>query len=109
MLVKDLDKIGKISERNEEKNRKFRSYLKIRDDKEIDRIVKPIYNRIREQIDCLECGKCCRKAVPGLSNGDLHKPGFTFRLFGVLEFSRFCPIIINVLEDLKAEFNFRYS
>ncbi len=165
MLIKDPEKIERISERNEEKNRKFRSYLKIKDDKEIDRVVKPIFNRIREQIDCLECGNCCRKAVQGLSNGDLlklemefglarselleqytvkdefnelilkgppcgfqdgnvcriysnrpkdcisfphiHKPGFTPRLFGVLEFSKYCPIVFNVLEELKAELHFR--
>lgn len=37
----------------------------------------------------------------------LHKDGFTFRLFGVINNYRYCPIVYNVVEELKARTGFR--
>ncbi|MFA4864373.1 MAG: hypothetical protein WC605_11465, partial [Bacteroidales bacterium] len=64
MLIKDLELIEKLSKRNEDKNWRFRSYLKMQEGKEIDLLVKPIYEFVKKNIDCLECGNCCRKLRP---------------------------------------------
>jgi uncharacterized protein len=37
----------------------------------------------------------------------LHKTEFTSRLFGVLENYAICPIVFNVIEELKVKLNFR--
>ena len=157
--------IEKLSKRKEDQNWKFRSYLKMQDGKKIDLLVQPIYDKVRKNIDCLECGNCCRKLVPGISQDDirqlelefatiekeilekytnkdednelglkgnpciflngnvcvvyknrpnecksyphLHKKGFTTRLIVVLQNYIICPIVFNVLEELKIVLKFR--
>jgi Fe-S-cluster containining protein len=37
----------------------------------------------------------------------LHKPEFTSRMLGIIQNYSICPIVFNVMEKLKAEFNFR--
>lgn len=165
MYTTDLELIEKLSKRNEDKNWRFRSYLKMQDGKEIDLLVKSIYKSVNKNIDCLTCGNCCRKLLPVISNEDigrletefgitdieivekymqrdeegelrlkgkpciflegnecqiyksrpndcrsfphLHKKGFITRLIGMIEFSGICPIVFNVLEELKFAMKFR--
>jgi uncharacterized protein len=71
MYVTDLKLIEKLSRRNEDRNWNFRSYLKMQDDKEIDRLVKPIYESVVNDIDCLACGNCCRKLLPVITKDDI--------------------------------------
>ena len=73
MIVKDIDLIRKQSKKKEDQNWRFRSYLKMQDDKKIDSLVKPIYEFVCKNIDCRECGNCCRKLRPVLSKGDIIK------------------------------------
>lgn len=73
MLIKDLELIEKLSKRNEDKNWRFRSYLKMQEGKEIDLLVKPIHEFVKKNIDCLECGNCCRKLRPIISKEDISK------------------------------------
>jgi uncharacterized protein len=63
-LELDLKKIKLLSEQNEEKNWRFRSFLKFRDDLRIDNIVDRLYREISENIDCTQCGNCCRELKP---------------------------------------------
>ena len=63
-LELDLKKIKLLSEQNEEKNWRFRSFLKFRDDLKIDNIVHRLYREISENIDCTQCGNCCRELKP---------------------------------------------
>jgi uncharacterized protein len=63
-LELDLRKIKLLSEQNEEKNWRFRSFLKFRDDLRIDNIVYRLYRDISENIDCTQCGNCCRELTP---------------------------------------------
>ncbi|MCK9399351.1 MAG: YkgJ family cysteine cluster protein [Bacteroidales bacterium] len=132
MLIKDLELIEKLSKRNEDKNWRFRSYLKMQEGKEIDLLVKPIYEFVKKNIDCLECGNCCRKLRPIILKGNpciflngnkceiyksrpndcksfphLQKRGFTTRLIGIIEYSMICPIVFNVFEELKIAMKFR--
>ncbi len=37
----------------------------------------------------------------------LHKPGFNKRLFNVMDSYKRCPIVFNVVEELKKELNFK--
>ena len=37
----------------------------------------------------------------------IHKKGFTTRLIGMIEFAGICPIVFNVLEELKFAMKFR--
>jgi uncharacterized protein len=71
MIVKDLNLIRKQFKKKEEQNWRFRSFLKMQDDKKIDSLVKPIYEIVINNIDCLECGNCCRKLRPVLSKEDI--------------------------------------
>jgi Fe-S-cluster containining protein len=73
MIVKDLDVIRNQSKMKEDQNWRFRSYLKMQDDKKIDSFVKPIYEFVIKNIDCLECGNCCRKLRPAITNEDICK------------------------------------
>jgi uncharacterized protein len=73
MIVKDLDVIRDQSKRNEDRNWSFRSYLKTQDGKKIDSLVKSIYEFVREEIVCLECGNCCRKLRPLITKEDIIK------------------------------------
>jgi Fe-S-cluster containining protein len=63
----DLRKIKLLSEENEEKNWRFRSFLKFRGDSRIDRIVHSLYHEISQAIDCTQCGNCCRGLNPLLT------------------------------------------
>jgi uncharacterized protein len=72
-LETDLDKIKKLAEQREDENWRFRSFLKGCDksDRKIDRIVHDLYQRISAEIDCKQCGNCCRKMSPVLSQKDI--------------------------------------
>ena len=71
MIIKDLQEIASISRRNEKQNWKFRSLLKTLDGNRIDRIVKPIYESVITQINCQDCGNCCRLLQPLLTDSDM--------------------------------------
>ena len=63
-LELDLKKIKLLAEKNEEKNWRFRSFLKFRDDLRIDNIVHRLYREISKDIDCTQCANCCRELKP---------------------------------------------
>jgi uncharacterized protein len=73
MIVKNLDLIRKQAQNKEEQNWRFRSYLKMQDDKKVDSLVKPIYEFVIKNIDCLECVNCCRKLRPIIVKEDITK------------------------------------
>ena len=66
-----LEKIKRFSERNEEKNWRFRAFLKFGDDRKIDSIVHGLYQEISEEIDCTQCGNCCRELRPLLAKKEV--------------------------------------
>lgn len=165
MYITDLEEIKRISILDENKNWKFRSFLKMRDPAKIDQMVKPIYDSVLKQIDCTFCGNCCIEMVPLIKSEDLkkleselciskteilgkfvsknefsemelkgkpcpflkgklcgiydnrpedcvsfphiQKKGFTTRLIGMIENMGICPIVFNVIEELKYELRFR--
>jgi Fe-S-cluster containining protein len=66
-----LKKIKLLAEKNEEKNWRFRSFLKFKGDRKIDRIVHRLYHEISQDIDCTQCGNCCRELKPLLTRSEL--------------------------------------
>jgi hypothetical protein len=70
-LELDLGKIKLFAARNEENNWRFRAFLKFGDERKIDRIVNSLYHEVSEEIDCTQCGNCCRELRPLLSKKDV--------------------------------------
>jgi uncharacterized protein len=167
-MITDLETIARLAQRNERKDFAFRSFLKGELDwssRKLDALVHEIYRSVTSEIDCTECGHCCRVMMPSLHPGDaerlaqrfgtdtqefedryviadefgeqalaetpcpfhdgmkctvyedrprdcrdyphLHKKDFSTRLLAVLENAEICPIVFNVLEQLKERFNWR--
>ena len=158
-LVTDLKKIQLIAAEKEIENDRFRIFLKQQDAEAIDVIVHQLNETITPQIDCTQCGNCCKSLMINVTTEEadslaynlnmsladvkgsyieeseqgqlimntipchfltgtscsiyenrfnecrefphLHKPNFTGRLFGTLLYYAMCPIIFNVMEQLK--------
>lgn len=71
----DLEKIKLIGKQKEDENWRFRSYLKGLDieEEDLDKIVHEINREVTSQIDCTECGNCCRVVYPVLHEEDAAK------------------------------------
>jgi Fe-S-cluster containining protein len=67
----DLKKIEELGKLRERENMRFRSYLKGKGSNRIDKIVHRLNLEISGQIDCTECGNCCKKLKPTLNNKDI--------------------------------------
>ena len=158
-LVTDLTKIKQIAEEKQAENDLFRDFLKQQDDEAIDSMVHTLTETITPQIDCTQCGNCCKSLMINITKEEtdqlashlqisetqlidqyieqseqgqmiintipchflketscsiyehrftefrefphLHKPHFTGRLFGTMQYYEICPIIFNVVEQLK--------
>ena len=165
MYQTDLKIIAKHAEEREDENYRFRSWLKMKDAKPLDRVVHEINDRVSKAIDCTKCANCCKALVVSVTGQDmiscakhlgmskteftekyiekseegdfvinrmpchfladnkctvyshrfkdcrdfpyLQKPGFQGRLLGVIMNYGTCPIVYNVLEELKVRLRFR--
>jgi Fe-S-cluster containining protein len=74
-IEKDLHKIDSVASEKEEENWEFRSFLKQidMDVEELDAIVHQITAEVTSQIDCMECGNCCKNVRPELDKEDVIK------------------------------------
>lgn len=70
-LELDLNKIKKLGEKRRNENFNFRSYLKNQDEEKVDKIVHQLHAEITAKIDCTQCGNCCDKLRPALSETEL--------------------------------------
>ncbi|MDE3236817.1 MAG: YkgJ family cysteine cluster protein [Bacteroidota bacterium] len=149
----------------EEENERFNTFLKNQPQDTIDEWVTNLNRTVETQIDCTNCGNCCKSLMINVteteanslaehfqqsrndfdaqhiekgSNGlmimntipchfltdnkctvythrfagcrefpGLHLPGFTKRLFSVFMHYDRCPIIFNVVEELKIKTGFK--
>lgn len=82
-LESDLNKIKTLSEKNDQENWNFRSFLKGYDAtiEEMDSIVYELYQRISSEIDCTKCANCCNKVQPVLDHEDIKKCCEGLRIF----------------------------
>lgn len=165
MLQTNLDIIKQHATEKEDENYHFRSFLKNCDEELIDEKVHTLNEIIAPQIDCTQCGNCCRTFMISLDKVDagrlsahlhvdektfaqkyletsaeetmqvfnkipchflsenkctvyearpqdcrdfphLHKPGFIKKLFSMIRYYAICPIVYNVMEQLKIDSGF---
>lgn len=71
LLELDLEKISRMAERKEKENLDFRIYLKGQDPGKIDKMVHRLNKLIVEQIDCTQCGNCCKTTSTSISDSEL--------------------------------------
>jgi len=69
----DLRKIKNIARKKEDQNWEFRTFLKGYSTEDLDLIVHSINDRVLSQIDCKNCGNCCREIYPSFDLQDLQK------------------------------------
>lgn len=165
-LELNIEKIEQIRKMKENENLRFRTFLKGRDDKKVDRIVHRLNEEIEKQIDCTKCGNCCKTLRPCVTNKEIEtliaidkvsreyfnehfteqddfedikylkntpckylsnkkcsiydlrpldcksyphirKKQFNSRTLSMMGNYGICPIVFNVIESLKMEFEFR--
>jgi uncharacterized protein len=70
-LELDIEKINRISKQKENENYKFRDFLKEQDSDRVDKIVHRLYKEIAEQIDCTNCGNCCKNLSPCVTDNEI--------------------------------------
>ena len=160
----DLQKIAAFSADKVAENDRFRLFLQERDAEQIDLMVNRLDKKISSQVNCTECGNCCKSLMIMISDAEadnlsghlnqsradfdtrylekgsnglmivnqmpchfladnkctvyehrfegckefpaLHIPGFKKRLFTTFMHYERCPIIFNVMEELKNEMTF---
>lgn len=73
MLVTDLSAIIRAAENNEEKNLRFREILQQTDSTAIDDLVFKLNEIITPQIDCTQCGNCCRSLMINVDATDAQR------------------------------------
>ena len=71
----DLKIIKGLAEKREKENWDFRMFLKgyNMEMEEMDAIVHDFYEQVIEEIDCKECGNCCREISPTMEEGDIER------------------------------------
>jgi len=61
--IQDLSFIQNVSKCKEDENDLFRIFLKQRDSVQVDEMVHSLNRIISAQIDCTQCGNCCRSLM----------------------------------------------
>ena len=70
-LLTDLKKIKRIAAEKETENDRFRIFLKQLDGEQIDTIVHKLNAGISAQIDCTQCGNCCKSLMINVTGEDV--------------------------------------
>jgi len=160
----NLQQIALAAEERTGEHEQFRDFLLTQDAGAIDQLVFNLNETVSAQVDCTQCGNCCRSFMINVSKEEagaladhfkltgeafkttyleeslqgnlimksipcsflsgnvctvyplrfsgcrefphLDRPGFTGRLFGTLQYYATCPIIFNVVEQLKTATGF---
>ncbi|MDX9976118.1 MAG: YkgJ family cysteine cluster protein, partial [FCB group bacterium] len=69
----NLERIKRLSEERDEENWRFRTFLKGRDEDEVDAQVHRLYEEVAAAIDCTACGNCCGVTWPCVSGEDVDR------------------------------------
>lgn len=70
-MITDLVQIRMLGEKKRDENQRFRRHLK--SNSHSDRVLRRIAESIEDQIDCLQCGNCCKVATAVLSERDVER------------------------------------
>jgi uncharacterized protein len=69
----DILRIAQLGEERRNENFDFRVFLKGQDNTRIDRIVHQLDKEITSQINCQECGNCCKSLRPYVTESEIIK------------------------------------
>jgi len=75
-LITEIRLIERYSRHNEAEDLRFRNYFKHYlklSTKDLDAIVLEETDRVWSQIDCLDCGHCCKKLEPSIDDEDIRR------------------------------------
>ncbi len=74
-LQTDLEIIKELAEKRERENLEFRTFLKgsYMEIEEMDEIVHNLYEQVIREIDCKECGNCCRVISTVMAENDIER------------------------------------
>ncbi len=70
-MITDLVQIRRLGEQKKEENSRFRRHLKTY--RHVERRLKKIAQDVEEEINCLECGNCCRVATAKVLDRDVER------------------------------------
>lgn len=70
-IIVDLEKIKAEGIKKEAENLKFRELFKNKAPVRLDKLFHELYLDVVAQIDCTQCGNCCAKLRPNLTNEDI--------------------------------------
>ena len=70
-MLTDLVQIKLLGDKKRHENERFRKHMKAHDHS--DRILRRIAVDIEEQIDCTQCGNCCRVATARVAERDVER------------------------------------
>ena len=77
-MITDLVQIRTLGEKKRDENLRFRRHMKTHT--HADRVLRRIAENIEDQIDCLQCGNCCKVATAVLSDRDVERLSRYLRL-----------------------------
>jgi Fe-S-cluster containining protein len=77
-VLTDLVQIKSLGEKKWDENMRFRRHMKSHDHS--DRILRRIAEQVQDQVDCRQCGECCRVATATVSERDIERLAKYFRI-----------------------------
>ena len=164
-MILSSSELKQNAARKASENEYFREAIRLCRSSELDALVAPIIDKAYRDINCLDCGNCCKQLRPPFTPSDveriaeqlsmsdahfteqyledvksrefaimacnpcaflnekacliyairpdscsdyphLHHPGFKYRIRSILENYSVCPIVVQVIEDLKGRIEF---
>jgi uncharacterized protein len=72
-LVKDPARVRELGVRKSQENMHFRTWMKSQTSARIDRLFHDAFKEIEPQIDCTECGECCREAMLQVTKAEVRR------------------------------------
>lgn len=107
-LELNLVKIDLLKDLNEEENYAFRVFLKGQDFNKVDKIVHRLNSEISSQIDCTQCGNCCKLLSPILTNSEIERLSSLEKLTPEIFKDRFLSLDLDETEYNLKETPCRY-
>ena len=76
----DLPGLHKRASLKLTENKKYFGRLKARTPKNLDDVVQEIHDEVFAEVDCLQCGNCCKTTSPKFTNRDIERIAKHFRM-----------------------------
>lgn len=67
-MITDLKIIKRLAEEKQDENDLFRNFLKQQNNESVDSLVHAINDSVTPQIDCTQCGNCCKSLMINITN-----------------------------------------